>query len=464
MPRPKLFRDPVHIQLRYENVRLDEGIPAATEADARLGWIVRTLVDTREFQRLRYIRQNGLTNIVFHGAEHSRFTHSMGVAHLAGEMYDRIVRHKGEAPDHEVRLATCVAALLHDVGHGPFSHTLEEILKEAKVDFDHEVMTQRIIEEDTEINRALRHVGADFPGRVVYYINKGKRQKDKVPDHWSYRLVSSQLDADRLDYLLRDAMFAGLQGGFDLPRLLDSLEHLDGTRIAVDRRSIVTVEAYLVALDQMYRAVYYHRAVRAASVLLSATIRRAFDLLERNAASVFPRSTRGEHPLKALLRHGQAVNIEDYLRLGEHQIWALIEEWQWHKDKVLAGLATRMFRRRLFKTMDVDPEEEFNKVSMLRERAKELAKEALGLPSLDESRYYVSVDEPSRTSYKSYNWRGESPDESIWLTGGGKEPRPVEQDEESKLIHGLKATKHFQRLIFPTEIREALGAERGKRR
>lgn len=99
MPRPKVFRDPVHLQIRYGSVDLGAAIPDPAAADARLSWLMRRLIDSKELQRLRHIRQNGLTNLVFHGAEHSRFTHSMGVAHLAGEMYDRIVRNAGEIPD-----------------------------------------------------------------------------------------------------------------------------------------------------------------------------------------------------------------------------------------------------------------------------------------------------------------------------------------------------------------------------
>lgn len=281
------------------------------------------------------------------------------------------------------------------MGHGPFSHTLEEILKRAGVPFDHEVMTQRILEEGTEVNAILRKVGKSFPKKIAYFIDKKRRRRDGQEDHWSYRIVSSQLDADRLDYIQRDAMFAGLRGGFDLTRLLDSLQHLDGTRIAVDRRSIVTVEAYLVALDQMYRAVYYHHTVRAASVLLSSIVRRAYDLLRDGDRRVFPPTAAKEkHPLQHLLEEGEKIDLERYVRLGADG----------------GRLAP----------------------------------------------YYVVVDTPDRTSYKIYDWRSESPDESIWLTGDDRDPKPVEEDPQSTIVAGLKATRYFQRLVFPEEIREAL--------
>ena len=457
MPRPKFYRDPVHLQLRYEAGDLMQPYSQANGVEARMSWLVRKLVDCREFQRLRHIRQNGLTNLVFHGAEHSRFSHSMGVASLAREMYACIERNGDEQADPDFKVMTCVAALLHDVGHGPFSHTLEEILKEHELEFDHEHMTQRLIEEDTELNRTLKQAGDDLPTQIVYYIVKKKRSAAKAEEHWRYRIVSSQLDADRLDYLLRDSLFAGLKGGFDLSRLLDSLQQLDGTRIAVDRRSIVTVEAYLVMLDQMYRAVYYHHAVRAASVVLSSTVRRAFELHRNGDKAIFPAESHcGIHPLQALAENGQSIDLSAYTRLSEFHVLALIESWIRHSDKVLSDLAGRLLSRRLFKTIDVDAAQRKN-LDKLEEHAKRLTKETL--PHVDDHTisYYVSVDEPDRTSYKRYDWRSESPDESIWLIGEGRDPKPIEENPQSKIVSALKETKYFHRLVFPAEIRAKLG-------
>ncbi|WP_437491950.1 HD domain-containing protein [Sorangium sp. So ce1014] len=174
----------MHLQIRYGAVDLAQPFPAGSDADLRISWLVRKLVDCPEFQRLRHIRQNGLTNLVFHGAEHSRFSHSMGVAHLAREMYEGIERNCDIPADADHKVTTCVAALLHDVGHGPFSHTLEEILKEHGVEFDHEVMTQRLIEEDdSAISKTLKNADSDLPARIVYYIDK-KRRRDASCTGW----------------------------------------------------------------------------------------------------------------------------------------------------------------------------------------------------------------------------------------------------------------------------------------
>ena len=275
MTRPKFFRDPIHVQLRFDNVDVNSPLPNK-DTNTRSSWLIRKLIDAPEFQRIRFIRQNGLANLVFHGAEHSRFTHSLGVSHLAHQMYDRVVRNMGDKADEDTRLTVGVAALLHDIGHGPFSHTLEQILSALGVGFDHETMTRRIIEDsNTAIGGLLRQIDDAFPEHVVRYINKKNRKDDK----WEYKLVSSQLDADRLDYLLRDARCAGIHGpSFDLDRLLDLLHQVENKYIAVEEGGLETVEAYMVALDQMYRAVYYHHAIRAAGAVLESCIARAVEL------------------------------------------------------------------------------------------------------------------------------------------------------------------------------------------
>lgn len=449
MGHQRLFRDPIHGQIRYERVDLSVAPPPADRAGHRLSWVVQRLIDSREFQRLRHIRQNGLTSYVFHGAEHSRFAHSMGVSFLARQMYDAICRNTDSEWDLDCCLRTVSAGLLHDLGHGPFSHTFEEILEEAGVLFNHEVMTTRLILEDSDVNRVLREVDSALPEQIASFIDK-KLRRGK-PDHWAYKLVSSQLDADRLDYLNRDAASAGLVGhGFDLPRLLDMLEHLDGTRIAVDRRGIAAVEAYLVTLDQMYRAVYFHKAVRAASFVLSSALRRAIELFRSGDKNVFPI----DHPLAALVETGSTVELPTYTRLTESHIWVLLDGWQDHPDKVLADLSGRVVKRHLFKTLDVDPTK-VKQYTELQNQARELVKSELGTPEAA-VHYYVHLDEPERTSYRRYDWRAERPDESIFLTGGGKKPCPIEDDKDNAIVSALRDTRYFHRLILPDFARDRL--------
>lgn len=453
MARPKFFRDPVHVQLRFAPVDLTAPIPQEG-GDNRRSWLLRKLIDCPEFQRLRFIRQNGLANYVFHGAEHSRFTHSLGVAHLAGEMYDRIARNMGEKVDEDIKTETMVAALLHDIGHGPFSHTLEEILRASGIEFDHEVMTIRFIEEqENEVGRIVRELDDEAPARLSKYIDKKRRRGQET---WQYKLVSSQLDADRLDYTMRDSMFAGLKGqGYDLPRLLDLLHHKEN-KLAVERGAIAAVEAYLITLDHLYRSIYYHHAVRAANRLLTSIFRRAFTLHADGDVSIFPNLIGDRrHPLALLAEHGQKIDLESYARLGEHQAWTLIDYWKDHNDPILKDLSERLLSRRLFKAKEVNIQK-WNATQELVDRAKQMTIDRIGHVGPNTVDYYVGVDEPTRTSYKRYDWSPEGAEDSIWMIGEDRDPSPIEDESESKIVLALKETTYFHRLIFPAELKGEL--------
>ena len=509
MARPKFFRDPIHGQIGFDAVDLHAGPPPSeSQPDAALSWLIRRLIDTPEFQRLRYIRQNGLVNLVFHGAEHSRFGHSMGVCYLAREMYGRITRNMGDPVDSARRLATCAAALLHDIGHGPFSHVLEEILSTCGIRFEHEWLTRRLLVEPdalrgygdpsvASVHATLRQVDTSLPEHVAAYVSKKWRSKPasangrdsrdtpSAGDHWTYKLVSSQIDADRLDYLIRDASLSGLPGhAFDMERLLDMLLHLDHTRIAVYRRAVEPVEGYLLALDQMYRTVYYHHTARAAAAHLGCVLHRALDLYRSGARDLFPvvagthdaepagsPQARGRrHPLQALFDDGQNLPLADYLRLTEYHVFALIEEWQAHRDPVLADLSRRLLRRSLLKAIDVDPRK-YNRMQRLQKYAEDLVRDRLPHVDKDTVQYYVTVDEPERVSYRRYDWRNADPDESIWIVdndssaGARSGPHaaaiganPIDK-EPSSIIAALQTAKYFHRLIVPAEIRDSVVAE-----
>lgn len=451
MSRPKFFRDPIHVQIRFSPVDLEKRCPT-DDVEKQQSWLLRGLIDQPDFQRLRFIRQTGLANLVFHGAEHSRFNHSMGVLYLARTMYRCITRNMGEKRDPRHELEVASAALLHDIGHGPFSHTLEEILKELKVDFHHEHMTVRLLTEDgSGIKQRLSVIDSAFPEAVSAYIDYQRR----LDDHWRYRIVSSQLDADRLDYLLRDAYYCGLRGhGFDYARILDLLQHADGKKIAVDEGALEAVEAYLVTLDQLYRAIYYHHTVRASSVLLTSTLRRAVDLTVAGDKTVFP----SDHPLKLLTEQGSKIDLAIYTTLGEHHVWALVDGWRAHKDKVLADLSDRLKNRKLFKALDTQlvSLDDFKQHSNLMDRARALVVKQLPHVDKDTAKYYVCEDAPERLSYKKYDWTPESPDDSIWIIRSDGKGIPIEDDERSPVLNGLRTRKYFPRLMIPAEIRELL--------
>ncbi len=443
---PQIFQDPLHLQIRFDptDSKSEQMLPAARSSS-----ILQKIIDTQEFQRLRYIRQNGLANLVFHGAEHSRFTHSLGVMHVARTMFERISRNMSEIEDDSVKLLVQVAALIHDVGHGPFSHTMEEILKDNKIPFHHETMTKRfIVEGDSEINKILREHDPKLPELLIPFFDNNIRTEE----HWKFRLVSSQMDADRLDYVQRDALFAGLRGhGFDIERVLDLLYHHENS-IAVDRGAIEAVESYLVTIDQLYRAIYYHHAVRAATQMLMSVFSRAVKLHLGGDFTVFPAVGGRTHPMASLLADGERVDLSTYLRLTDFSLWSRVEDWQFHPDKILSDLSKRVMKRNLLKTIPFDISKYKDSQSLI-DRAKARIAELYGTEALD---YYLMVDEPSRTSYKSYNWRPDTPVDSIWLIGGGGKPIPLEDEDENEVVRAFKVKKYFRRLILPGEVRDVL--------
>jgi HD superfamily phosphohydrolase len=450
--RPKLYRDPVHGVIRYPRADMP-----ALDGDG-IGELVVRLIDTPEFQRLRHIRQNGLANYVFQGMEHSRYTHSMGVAHVAAQMYDAAIRNSGELPDEAERCRVVCAALLHDCGHGPFSHTLEEVLGKGPSSFHHEYITTRYIRDNgSSINAALAEVDSDLPEEVAAYIDPARRAGD---DKWTYRLVSSQLDADRLDYAMRDALMAGLQGhGFDYPRIRDMLLAQE-SKLCVDCRALDAVVQYLVALDNLYRSIYYHHAVRAAACLMIGLFSRIRDLVDDGRDDVLATGS----PLWGLFESGEKMPLDEYSQIGEYAIWSAVCDWQSHSDSVLARLAQSLMSRRLPKPLRVPlpADYEQKKVESLQAAIDDLARKNGFDP-----RYEVSWDDPQRTAYKRHNFRREEGDpDVIWIVGPDKlyplEHFPCDTSRKD-LLKALEGPHYHSRLFVPDEIRvraEAL-AEKG---
>jgi len=403
-----------------------------------LGELISALIDTPAFQRLRHIRQNGVTNLVFHGAEHSRFAHSIGVAWTASKMLDAIERNSGEHIAGEVREDTILAALLHDVGHGPFSHTLEEILE--RKHFDHEAMTVRFLtEQGSEIAELLEASSAGRPQRLAQYIDKGLRTEH----HWWHDVVSSQLDADRLDYIQRDARMAGIDNHRpDIARLICHVSsHED--RLVVDHRAFDVVESMLLALDHLYGAVYFHRTVRAATVMVQAVLSR----VTARGAQDLPEGD----PLRTLLEQRKEIALDDYVRVGDATFWYHLDRWSRSEDNELRCYADRLRRRQFPKHLAV-PHDAWNKTRKLESKARELV--SAKFPGFDPNALVV-LDEPTRVNYKRYEPGGESPI-FTWERDATR-TRRIEDIEEDRSIVPKAARKIYRSRIFvPAEIFDEL--------
>lgn len=428
MMRPKLFRDPVH-----DIITFDQSDPVEQ--------IVFRLIQTSAFQRLRRIRQLGFANLVYHGAEHSRFAHSVGVLHVARRICAALDLDPAD------RLEVLCAAALHDVGHGPFSHAIERVTHVA-----HEQYSQLIVEdEDGELHRILTEADATLPARVAAYF--GPRDAFPPAKRMLLDIVSSQLDADRLDYILRDGLATGVKiGVFDFERILAMFQIHERTtkdggvsrRLAVNHRAREAVEGYLIARFHMFKQVYLHKAVRAAEKMLEAVLQRAAALIE------------GGHqfdaPLDASVQRlltGDALSATQYLTLDDTDIWMALKRWRHDADEILARLSTGLLDRDLYKTLQLDPTDPVA-IARIIDRAREFARRE-GL----DPHYAVLVDRASDTPYRPYD--PTAPDAGAHIAISTRENTAVPIEQVSDIVHllGRDAYKIVRVCVDP-RIRDEL--------
>lgn len=417
MQQERIYRDSVHNIIRLE---MDE--PG--------GALLARLVDTAEFQRLRRIRQLGLAHFAYQGAEHSRFTHSLGVMHIASRILSKLRRKYDISDEHF--LAVRVAALLHDIGHGAFSHVLETIQH-----FHHEAFTvEAVLSPETEVGRVI---GAHSPslGQDVASIIRGTFRPMALA-----QLVSSQLDVDRMDYLLRDSLMTGAKYGIhDHEWIIKSLEIDEANdRLYVSAPGLYAVEDYLQARYYMFRQVYFHRTLRSAEIVLKSVIKRALVLEEegsgawRASGSAFEKILQGAKP-----------NLREHLELDDTDILFHIKRWQNSEDAVLADLAQRFINRRLFKVFDLDMPEG------VRTEFLEKAREMVAAAGFDPV-YYFFEDKAGDIPNHFYKSGDNDPKNLIYVEDGYSSPRIREISEVSAAVRGLQKGYEIHRFCFPNEL------------
>lgn len=294
------------------------------------------LIDTPVFQRLRRIRQLGPASLTFHGAESSRFTHSLGVMAIARQLFDRLAHRYIELQPY--RATVLCAALLHDLGHGPFSHTAEEIFGS-----HHEVWTQRILQEYLPVAHCLNQ----FSPELSHSIAQVYCHQHPVPFVW--QLVSSQLDCDRLDYLLRDSYFTGASyGQLDLERILLAIDYDRLTQqLVVAYKGLAAIEHYLVVRYFMYAQVYNHAKNLAATWLLEQAFGRARELLAQGELAA------DETVQTWLQPKDMELSLTHYLAGDDIVFMYHLQRWQFGSDSLLADLCRRFLNRDLPKTLEV---------------------------------------------------------------------------------------------------------------
>ena len=418
----RIYRDPVHNIIRLRT-------------DTRAGRLMIELIDTPEFQRLRRIKQLGLALYTYQGAEHSRFTHSLGVLHLMTRVLDRLgERYRIAEAD---ATAARAAALLHDIGHGSFSHVMEKVLG-----FHHEQWTARAVcDEGTEINRVLRAYAEELPVRVADII------EGRFQPAWLAQLVSSQLDVDRMDYLLRDSLMTGAKYGiYDLEWIINALAvDEQNDRIYVEARGIYAVEEYLQARYYMFRQVYFHRTLRSAEAVLRSTLSRALELVAAGADVWCARDT-----AFAKMLHREPLTVADHLEMDDSDVLFHLKQWRRSTDATLRDLSTRFIARRLFKAIDVDMPED--------ERADFLAAARAAVARAGFApEYYFIEDHAGDVPYYNYYRAAAEPKARIYVEDGYARPRVREISEVSEAVRGLQRYE-LHRVCFPPEVKDEIYA------
>lgn len=343
MSKTRTYHDPLH-----GAITLDGNDPVEL--------LLTELIETSAFQRLRRIRQLGPASLIFHGAETSRFTHSLGVMAVARRAFDRLAGLHGELRSH--RATVLCAALLHDTGHGPFSHTAEEVFGS-----HHEQWTMAIVTDLPEVRTLLNKFDPDLCAaiRQVY------THQHPVPCVW--QLVSSQLDCDRMDYLMRDSYFTGASyGQLDLDRILLALNYdpVSG-QLVVEKKGLAAIEHYLVVRSFMYAQIYNHPKNLSATWILAQAFTRARELLKRG-------DLEADTTVRAWLSGPvDELPLACYLE-GDDIVFAYhLQRWQHHRDPTLSDFCRRYLNRRLLKVLELTYATEDERQSLLSNVQQQLA-------------------------------------------------------------------------------------------
>ncbi|MEZ5013521.1 MAG: HD domain-containing protein [Chitinophagales bacterium] len=362
MNKRKIINDPVYgfITIPYE--------------------IIYDIIEHPYFQRLRRIQQLGLSNLVYPGAMHTRFNHALGAMHLMGKAI-QVLRQKGhEITDHEAEAVT-IAILLHDIGHGPFSHALEKTIISQ---VHHEELSLLYMEK----------LNVAFGGRLntALEIFTGTYQKKFL-----HQLVSGQLDVDRLDYLTRDSYFTGVhEGVIGYDRLIEMMDIVHDA-LVIEQKGIYSVEKFIVARRVMYWQVYLHKTVICAEQMLIKALKRA-KYLVKSGIELFATPA-----LKFFLQHDVTLrdfrenpeHVQVYSVLDDTDIYVSLKQWQFSEDKVLAFLASCIVDRKLFR---IELDNEQISASRIREVEESIARR-FGITDAFDLQYYVFNDVTTNSAY-----------------------------------------------------------------
>ncbi|MFD2729498.1 HD domain-containing protein [Enterococcus camelliae] len=414
LPIEKVFRDPVHNYIHVQHQ------------------VILDLINSREVQRLRRIHQLGTSSFTFHGAEHTRFSHSLGVYEIARRICDIFERNfpirkiGADGWDDSERLVVLCAALLHDIGHGAYSHTFEHIFQT-----NHEAITVDIITSpSTEVYQILNKIEEGFPEKVASVITK------EYPNPQVVQMISSQIDADRMDYLLRDAYFTGTEyGTFDITRILRLVRpYKDGICFAIN--GMHAVEDYIVSRYQMYVQVYFHPSSRGMEVILQHLLNRAKELYPKN------KDWFRQHSQLLVPFLEDDFQLIDYIRLDDGVLNTYFNHWLDATDPILNDLAKRFLNRKPLKSASFKPEVDAELIQILRNDVEKVGYN---------SKYYTAINSSFDLPYDFYRPKSNKHRTQIELQQ--KDGSLVELSLVSQLVAALAGqSQGDNRFYFPREM------------
>src|ERR1700751_1028479 len=296
--------------------------------------LIYDLINHPYFQRLRHIKQLGMTNLVYPGALHTRFHHAIGAMYLMTEAIDVLRSKQIDISDEEAE-AVSVAILLHDIGHGPFSHALEHTLVQG---VSHEDISALLMEK----------LNQEFKGGLSLAI---KIFNDKYKKKFLHQLVSSQLDMDRLDYLKRDSFFTGVSEGVISSDRIIKMLYVKDDELAVEEKGIYSIEKFIIARRLMYWQVYLHKTVVAGENMLVNILKRAKELSNKGedlfATPAFSVFLKNNYSKKDFLSKPEL--LDTFALLDDYDIFSSIKVWTKHPDQILSTLCKSLVERKLFK-------------------------------------------------------------------------------------------------------------------
>lgn len=359
LKHPKIVNDPVH-----GFIEIPRGI-------------ILDLIDSQPFQRLRRIKQLGQSSLVYPGAVHTRFNHALGAMHLMRQTLDVLRRKEVPISDEEYE-AALIAILLHDIGHGPFSHALERVI------------IRNLHHEDMSL--ALMHLlNAQFGGKLSLAITIFE---GNYPRHFLHQLVSSQLDMDRMDYLIRDSFFTGVvEGVVGIDRIIKTLNVYDG-KLVGESKGIYSFEKFIVARRIMYWQVYLHKAAMSAERMMVKILQRARALFESGKPIYLDENLRYFFETAISPENLNDEVLHRFIQLDDTDIDFATKKWRKNPDWVLSELCKRLLSRRLIKTRIQD--EPVTDERIEQERKAFAAKNGC---TIEEAAYFIFAGEVTNQAY-----------------------------------------------------------------